>query len=271
MLRLAAGAERVDAFVGHGVLVGVRSARSRCRPRRTPRSGSPSRARGCAPRHPPPPCRRQLTGRRARDQLVLLGLTGLALVDRVTTPLGRWSASSCTRSCSTACSRAPCHAPALGAVARGRLLLTIGLAMIVLLPVRRLAWYAPAGLVLPLAFAAYRSARGRATVLVDALLPALGSSAVLVALLGGGLAEADAQRRRLRRELEAQRLSAARLAASSKPHGASRSAFCTPRSARRRPTLRSGGRCSSRRRRSAAISTISSWSTTAICSSPSAT
>ena len=47
--------------------------------------------------------------------------------------------------------------------------------------------------------------------LIDVATPAVGNAAVFVALLGGALAEYDAQRRRLRRELDAERLDAAKL------------------------------------------------------------
>lgn len=47
-------------------------------------------------------------------------------------------------------------------------------------------------------------------ILVDVASPAIGCSAVVVGMLAGGLAEADAQRRRLRQELEIRKLAAAR-------------------------------------------------------------
>ena len=47
-------------------------------------------------------------------------------------------------------------------------------------------------------------------ILTDVATPAISCAAVMVAMLGGGLAEADAQRRRLREELEVRKLAAAR-------------------------------------------------------------
>ena len=47
-------------------------------------------------------------------------------------------------------------------------------------------------------------------ILADVATPAIGCSAVVVGMLAGGLAEADAQRRRLRQELEIRKLAAAR-------------------------------------------------------------
>jgi serine phosphatase RsbU (regulator of sigma subunit)/CHASE2 domain-containing sensor protein len=92
------------------------------------------------------------------------------------------------------------------------LLLLFGLASIAFLPGRRLGWYAPAALLPPLLMGGVSVIAWREAVWqVDAVLPSLGNTAVMVALLGGGLAEADAQRRRLRRALEDQRVKAARL------------------------------------------------------------
>jgi serine phosphatase RsbU (regulator of sigma subunit) len=75
-----------------------------------------------------------------------------------------------------------------------------------------LVWYLPAGLLAAGSFIGL--ALGAWTMrlwAIDAVLPSLGVGGVLVALVGGSFVEADAQRRRLRRELEAERLSAARL------------------------------------------------------------
>jgi serine phosphatase RsbU (regulator of sigma subunit) len=92
--------------------------------------------------------------------------------------------------------------------------LTAGFALLLILalPALRLRWHFPlAGLVLAALGALGFAAWWRERWLVDVATPALGIAAVFVALLGGALAEYDAQRRRLRRELEAERLEAARL------------------------------------------------------------
>jgi len=124
--------------------------------------------------------------------------------------------------------------------------------VIVLLPVRRLAWYAPAAWCCACVRPLIARRVGRRLWLVDAFAAALGSSAVLVAC-SCGLAEADAQRRRLRRELEAQPCRRP-AAASSNRTGASDRHSATPEGS---PATHASiwRRCSSRRRRSAAIST----------------
>jgi serine phosphatase RsbU (regulator of sigma subunit)/CHASE2 domain-containing sensor protein len=215
MLRVATGAPRIDAYVDPGGIAGVavgalalpteadgtiRLALSPSDPRRYVSAADL--------------IERQLPAGALTQRLVLLGVTGLGLIDRVITPLGTMPGVEL-------------HAQLLESVVAGRLasrprwapwgeagvLLGLGVAMIALLPGRRLRWYAPAGLVLPLAFGGAAVAAWLAELwLLDAVLPTLGGAVTLVALTGGGLAEADAQRRRLRRELEAERLAAARLA-----------------------------------------------------------
>jgi serine phosphatase RsbU (regulator of sigma subunit)/CHASE2 domain-containing sensor protein len=147
------------------------------------------------------------------QRLVLLGVTGLGLVDEQITPLGPMPGSEI-------------HAQWLENALAGRLAvrpewtawaepgLTAGFALllIVWLPAVRLRWHFPiAGLLLVslagLGFAAWDRERW----LIDVATPAVGAALVFVALLGGALAEYDAQRRRLRRELEAERLEAATL------------------------------------------------------------
>jgi serine phosphatase RsbU (regulator of sigma subunit) len=147
------------------------------------------------------------------QRLVVLGVTGLGLVDLPITPLGPIPGSEI-------------HAQLLENVLSGELLVRAAWAgraeaalfvlvaalLIAVLPRLRLRWWLP---VAALAFALFAGvgalAFARERWLVDVASPAAGSAVVLVALLGGTLAEADAHRRRLRRELEAQRLAAARL------------------------------------------------------------
>lgn len=147
------------------------------------------------------------------QKLVLLGVTGLALVDEQITPLGPMPGSEI-------------HAQLLENVLADRLAvrpewtrwlepaLTTGFALLLILalPTLRLRWLFPvAGLVLAALGALGFAAWWRERWLVDVATPAVGNAAVFVALLGGALAEYDAQRRRLRRELEAERLEAAKL------------------------------------------------------------
>jgi len=80
------------------------------------------------------------------------------------------------------------------------------------LPAIRLRWHFPiAGLALAALGALGFAAWSRERWLIDVASPAVGNAVVFVALLGGTLAESDSQRRRLRRELEIQRLEAAKL------------------------------------------------------------
>ena len=147
------------------------------------------------------------------QKLVLLGVTGLGLVDERITPLGRMPGSEI-------------HAQLIENLLAGDLAvrpdwvgwvepaLTAGfsLLLIVLLPALRLRWYFPiAGLVLAALGALGIAAWTRERWLIDVATPAVGNALVFVVLLGGTLGEANAQRRRLRRELEAQRLEAAKL------------------------------------------------------------
>jgi serine phosphatase RsbU (regulator of sigma subunit) len=74
-------------------------------------------------------------------------------------------------------------------------------------------WYLPGGLLVAGGFVALAGVAWATHLwLIDAVLPSLGVGGVLTALVGGSFVEADAQRRRLREELEIQRVSAARLA-----------------------------------------------------------
>ena len=147
------------------------------------------------------------------QRLVLLGVTGLALVDEQITPHGPMPGSEI-------------HAQMLENVLAGRLAMrpewtrwfepaltaALGLLLILALPGLRLRWHLPiAALVLGSLAALGLGAWSRERWLVDTATPALGSTAVFVALLSGALAEYDAQRRRLRRELEDEQLEAAKL------------------------------------------------------------
>jgi serine phosphatase RsbU (regulator of sigma subunit)/CHASE2 domain-containing sensor protein len=147
------------------------------------------------------------------QRLVLLGVTGLALVDEQITPHGPMPGSEI-------------HAQMLENVLAGRLAMRpewtrwlepaltagLGLLLIAALPALRLRWHLPiAALVFGSLAALGLGAWSRERWLVDTATPALGSAAVFVALLGGALREYDAQRRQLRRALDAERMEAAKL------------------------------------------------------------
>lgn len=157
-----------------------------------------------------------LAGRVAPDafasKLVLIGVTGVGEVDQQMTPLGQMPGSEI-------------HAQFLENVIDGRwpsrpdwawraefaLTTLVGLLFVLALPRVRRRWQAPIvlapiAMALGLGFLLW----ARARILFDIATPAIGWLLVLAALVVGALAEADAQRRRLRAELEQRRLAKAR-------------------------------------------------------------
>jgi serine phosphatase RsbU (regulator of sigma subunit)/CHASE2 domain-containing sensor protein len=147
------------------------------------------------------------------QKLVLLGVTGRALGDVQVTPQGPMPGSEI-------------HAQLLENVLAGRLAMRpdwtrwlepaltagLGLLLIVALPALRLRWQPGVAALLFAGLAALGlGAWWRERWLIDVATPAVGDAAVLVALLGSALAEYDAHRRRLHRELERERLEAAKL------------------------------------------------------------
>ncbi len=156
-----------------------------------------------------------LSGRLPADvfdqRLVLIGVTGLGLIDHFNTPLGVMPGVEV-------------HAQVMENVLDGRyasrpdwalwaeeaITLGLGLLMIVGLPPLRLRWQALAAtglLIAPCAAGIAGWAYERW--LIDVATPVVADAAVFVALLGGGLAEADRQRKLLRGALEKQKLVAA--------------------------------------------------------------
>jgi len=150
-----------------------------------------------------------------REQLVIVGVTGLAITDYVTTPLD---------------DRMPgveIHANVLENIFDGRVLrrpywaawaealalLVAGAALIAALPASRVFLWPVmlAGLFAALlggGFAAYHYGQ----LLFDAAMPALGIGVVFVVMMGALFAEALMQRRRLRQRLQQEREAKARLA-----------------------------------------------------------
>ncbi|MBV8168154.1 MAG: CHASE2 domain-containing protein [Alphaproteobacteria bacterium] len=216
ILRVAVGADHIDAYVERSAVVGVAVGDALALP--TEPDGairlalSPSDPRRFVS------AATLLDGTLPADTLterfVLLGVTGLGLIDRVTTPLGQMVGIEL-------------HAQLLESVIEGRLaarprwasaaeaalLALAGLLLIALLPGRRLIWYLPAGLLAAGGFIGLAvGAWATHLWLIDAVLPSLGLGGVLTALIGGSYVEANAQRRRLQRQLDIERESAARLA-----------------------------------------------------------
>lgn len=147
------------------------------------------------------------------QRLVLLGVTGLGLADLPLTPVGPMPGIEIHAQLleNVLAGRSP-RRPAWASAVEAALSAGFALLLVAALPTLRLRWHLPA-LALTLALlgcvgiGTYRGALW----LLDAATPALGQSFVFVALLGGTLAETRAQRRRLRRELELERLGSARI------------------------------------------------------------
>jgi serine phosphatase RsbU (regulator of sigma subunit) len=148
-------------------------------------------------------------------RLVLVGVTALGLGDYHATPV------------STRMSGVEIHAQLLENLFEGRRLLrprwaawaeaavlTVGGLLLV---ARGPAWSVPTAVALGLAMLAAASALGflaylRLGLLLDAAVPVLGLAATFATLMGTTLAQAQAQRRALRRQLAAEREAAARVA-----------------------------------------------------------
>ena len=146
-------------------------------------------------------------------RLVLIGLTGTGLADQQRkTPVALMSGVEVNaQGLENLVAGRLVHRPAWAPLAEPALTVVLGLFLAAALPRTRgarrvLAAVAP--LVVLAALGALLWSRYR--LMTDVATPALGCGVVVVSLLGGGLAEADAQRRRLRRDLELGRLAAAR-------------------------------------------------------------
>jgi serine phosphatase RsbU (regulator of sigma subunit)/CHASE2 domain-containing sensor protein len=159
-----------------------------------------------------------LAGRVSADvfdhRLVLLGVSGLGLVDRPMTALGRMPGVEIdAQLLETIVDGRLAARPSWAGLAEAGLTLFFGGALILMLPGLRLRLYPVAALLPLFGLAALGAAAWRfGPWLIDAATPLIGNAAVFVALLATGLADADRQRRELRRDLEVQRLSAAKLA-----------------------------------------------------------
>lgn len=157
-----------------------------------------------------------LAGRLPADifeqRLVMVGVTGLGEVDQRMTPLGLMPgteihAQLLENIIGGRLARRPGWAP----VGEPVLTLIFGLILIVGLPALRPRWQTPALILLLVVLAGGGFELWWVSrLLVDMATPAIGQALVFVALIGGEFAEADAQRRRLRRELEVRKLAAAK-------------------------------------------------------------
>jgi CHASE2 domain-containing sensor protein/serine phosphatase RsbU (regulator of sigma subunit) len=148
-------------------------------------------------------------------KLVLIGATGLGLLDYQTTPIGdRMPGIEIhAQLLESILEHALLRRPPSAAPVEAGWLLAAGVMLILLVPVVRprhavLLFCAQLLLAAAITFALFMTQRW----LIDAAWPAFGTTLVFGALLGGTLAESDRQRRALARALAAEREAAARAA-----------------------------------------------------------
>jgi adenylate cyclase len=147
------------------------------------------------------------------QRLVLIGVTGLGQgSDMRMTPLGFMHGTEIhAQLLENIIAGHLAQRPPWAWIAEPALTLVLGLILIVALPLFRLRWQVPFVLV-PVALSV---ALGfvfwwHDLMLVDVVTPVIGQALVFVAFVGGGFAEADRHRRRLRQELEVRKLAAAK-------------------------------------------------------------
>jgi serine phosphatase RsbU (regulator of sigma subunit) len=154
------------------------------------------------------------TGPQAFDgRLVLVGLTGAGLVDQLRkTPAGPMSGVEINaQGLENLIAGRLARRPPWALPTEAALTLALGLFLIAMLPAARRARRVAAALAPFAVLAAFGLLMwSRYRLMVDVATPAIAGATVFVSLLAGGLAEVDAQRRRLRRDLEIGRLAAAR-------------------------------------------------------------
>jgi serine phosphatase RsbU (regulator of sigma subunit) len=144
--------------------------------------------------------------------IVLLGETGLGRVDQRMTPVGLMPGVEI-------------HAQLLENILEGNLAsrpgwtraaeigltLVLAVALILLLPLLKPRWQIVLGAIVLVGLAGLGFGLWRHThILLDVATPAIGLGLVAIVDMGGGFAQADVQRRRLRQELEQRKLAAAR-------------------------------------------------------------
>jgi serine phosphatase RsbU (regulator of sigma subunit)/CHASE2 domain-containing sensor protein len=157
-----------------------------------------------------------LAGRVSADvfeqKLVLIGVTGVGEVDDRMTPLGTMPGTEIhAQLLENLLGERLARRPAWTRWVEPALTLGFGLLLIALLPVtRRLSQASLVLLPMTILGSGGYAAWDRGRLLIDVATPTIGLVGVLLALLAGSLAEADGQRRRLRREVALRRLDAAR-------------------------------------------------------------
>jgi serine phosphatase RsbU (regulator of sigma subunit)/CHASE2 domain-containing sensor protein len=147
------------------------------------------------------------------QRIVLVGVTGLGTTDLRMTAVGYMPGTEITAQLlENVLDGRLAQRPDWTRLAEPALTLIFGIFLIVTLPFVRPRWQALLGLVpLVLSAALGFGLWQQSLLLVDVATPAIGEAFVFVSLLAGSFAEADTHRRRLHRELEAQKLAAAKV------------------------------------------------------------
>jgi adenylate cyclase len=147
------------------------------------------------------------------QRIVLVGVTGLGTTDLRMTPVGYMPGTEITAQLlENILDGRLARRPGWTGLAEPALTLVFGFFVIVTLPLVRARWQGLLGLV-PLGLLALIGVGlwQQALLLVDVATPMIGEALVFVSLLAGSFAESDMHRRHLRRELEAQKLAAAKV------------------------------------------------------------
>ena len=144
--------------------------------------------------------------------IVLLGETGLGRVDERMTPAGSMPGVEIhAQLLENILEGSVASRPAWTQAAEFGLTLFLALLLILLLPLLKPRWQMVLGTIMVAGLVGLGFGLWRHThVLLDVATPAIGQALVAIAYMGGGFAQADVQRRRLRQELEQRKLAAAR-------------------------------------------------------------
>ena len=144
--------------------------------------------------------------------IVLLGETGLGRIDQRMTPAGAMPGVEIhAQLLENILEGSLASRPAWTRVAEFGLTLLLALLLILLMPLLKLRWQFLLGGVVVAGLAGLGLGLWHQThILLDVATPAIGQTLVAIAYMGGGFAQADVQRRRLRQELEQRKLATAR-------------------------------------------------------------
>jgi serine phosphatase RsbU (regulator of sigma subunit) len=144
--------------------------------------------------------------------IVLLGETGLGRVDQRMTPAGSMPGVEIhAQLLENVLEGSLASRPGWTRAAEFGLTFLLALALILLMPLLKPRWQLVLGGVVVAGLAGLGFGLWHQThILLDVATPAIGQTLVAIAYMGGGFAQADMQRRRLRQELQQQKLTQAR-------------------------------------------------------------